>query len=327
METLRIGGRRYSDPDIISLCRQSGELIDPRSTIVNMARALTEKANGFSGLPADPLERLKIIASLSRMKILPMDMDQVRREKRDAALYPTANGGWTVLYNPNRLKSRIIFTIGHEIVHTFFPNSTHGARFRTITNPRSREANELELLCHLGASELVMPLSEFQRQASGRFSLSSVEKLASYFGTSFEATVYRLATAHPGLAVAGMLQYRLTRDEERSLAATTSQTVLFPNLRKLQSQPAERKYRRQSVHLSAACREDEYTIRFNKSFDPSSVVYNAREGGIQSSVESLPNLANVSGRIEAMLCPYQSDNANADFGDVFFFWEQIVNRI
>ena len=326
METLRIGGRRYSDPDIISLCRQSGELIDPRSTIVNMARALTERANGFSGLPSDPLERLKIIASLSGIKILPMDMDQVRAGKSDAALYPTANGCWTVLYNPNRPKARIIFTIGHEIVHTFFPNSTNGARFRTITNPGSREANELELLCHLGASELVIPLGEFQRQAGGRFSLDGVGKLNAYFGTSFEATAYRLATAHPGFAVAGMLQYRFTRDEERSLAVTTNQTVLFPSLRRLQSQPAERKYRRQSVHLSAACREDEYTIRFNKSFDPSSIVYKARAGGIQRSAECLPNLANVSGRIEAMLCPYQSDSANADFGDVFFFWEQIVDR-
>ena len=77
-----------------------------------------------------------------------------------------------------------------------------------------------------------MPFKEFQRQASGRFSLAGVEKLASYFGTSFEATVYRLATAHPGLAVAGMLQYRLTRDEERSLAATTNQTVLFPSFQR-----------------------------------------------------------------------------------------------
>lgn len=45
------------------------------------------------------------------------------------------------------------------------------------------------------------------------------------------------------------------------------------------------------------------------------------------SVESLPTLANVSGQIEAMLCPHQSDNTDAAFGDVFFFWEQIVNRI
>ena len=153
-----------------------------------------------------------------------------------------------------------------------------------------------------------------------------MEKLASYFGTSFEATVYRLATAHPGLAVAGMLQYRLTRDEERSLAATTDQTVLFPSFGKLQSQPAERKYRRQSVHLSPACREDEYTIRFNKSFDPVRLS-TRREGGFRAALKSLPNSASVSGRIEAMLCPYQSDNADADFGDVFFFWEQIVNRV
>jgi Zn-dependent peptidase ImmA (M78 family) len=326
METLRIGGRRYSDPDIISLCRQSGELIDPRSTIVNMARRLTEKANCFSGLPNDPLERLKIVASLNRIKILPMDMDQVRREKRDAALYPTASG-WTVLYNPNRLRARIVFTIAHEIVHTFFPNSTKGARFRSITNPSSREANELELLCHLGASELVMPLDEFQRQAGGSYGLAAVEGLASCFGTSFEATVYRLATAHPGLAVAGMLQYRLTKEEERRLTKPTSQGVLFSNFTTLQPKPTERKYRRQSVHLSAACREQEYTIRFNKSFDPGSVVYKAREGGIQRSLESLPNMANANGRIEAMLCPYQGSNADEDFGDVFFFWEQVVNLV
>jgi Zn-dependent peptidase ImmA (M78 family) len=326
METLRIGGRRYSDPDIISLCRQSGGLIDPRWKVVNMARSLLETAKGFSGLPDDPLARLKIIASLNRIKIMPMVMDQVRREKRDAALYPT-DSGWTVLYNPTCIRTRIVFTIAHEIIHTFFPNSRSGARFRSMTSPSSREGNELELLCHLGASELVMPLDEFQLQADGRFSLSSAERLASYFGTSFEATVYRLATAHPGLAVAGMLQYRLTKDEDRRLAKTSDQGVLFPNHSPVQSHPAERKYRRQSVHLSAACQDDEYTIRFNKSFDPSSIVYKAREGGIHSGVESLPNLTGPIGRIEAMLCPYQSDNAHEEFGDVFFFWEEIVQRV
>ena len=207
-----------------------------------------------------------------------------------------------------------------------FLNSRSGARFRSITNPASREANELELLCHLGASELVMPLDEFQRRTGGNFGLSAVRELASYFGTSFEATVYRLATAHPGLAVAGMLQYRLTKDEERRFTKTTHQGVLFSNFTTPQTQPAEWKYRRQSVHLSAACPEEGYTIRFNKSFDPSSVVYKVLDGSIQTSVESLPNLANATGRIEAMLCPYQGDKAHNEFGDVFFFWEQIVQR-
>ena len=327
METLSIGGRRYSDPDIISLIRQSGGLIDPRWKVVNMARSLIEEARTFSGLPNDPLERLKIIASLKGIKIKPMVMGQVHREKRDAALYPT-DPGWIVLYNPSCPKYRIVFTIGHEIIHTFFPNSRNGARFRSMTNPGSREGNELELLCHLGASELVMPIDEFQRQAYGRFGLVSVERLASYFGTSFEATVYRLAAAHPGLAVAGTLQYRFTREEDQRRAKVSNQRILFANDITLQLQQAERKYRRQSVHVSARCAEAEaeYTIRFNKSFDPSSIVYKAREGGIHSGIESLPNFSGAIGRIEAMLCPYQSDNADEEFGDVFFFWEEIVNR-
>ena len=324
METLRIGGRRYSDPDIISLSRQSGGLIDPRWTVVNMSRSLVEKARTFSGLPSDALERLKIIASLSGIKVVPMAPEQLHRERRDAVLYPTESG-WTVLYNPTCLRSRIVFTIGHEIVHTFFPNSRSGARFRSMTSPGSRESNELELLCHLGASELVMPIDEFQTLAGGKFSLFSVQRLSSYFGTSFEATVYRLATAHPGIAVAGMLQYRLTKDQERQLAKSANQRSLFAK-DYFQPQPVERKYRRQSVHLSAACQQDAYTIRFNKSFDSGSVVYKAHEGGLHTAIEILPNLVAAEGRIEAMLCPYQSDSADAVFGDVFFFWEEIVGR-
>jgi hypothetical protein len=141
-----------------------------------------------------------------------------------------------------------------------------------------------------------------------------------------EATVYRLATAHPGLAVAGMLQYRLTREEDRRRAKVSNQRLLFANEVTMQPQAAERKYRRQSVHLSAACAEADYTIRFNKSFDPSSIVYKARESGIHSGIESLPNLSGAIGRIEAMRCPYQSDTAHEEFGDVFFFWEEIVRR-
>jgi Zn-dependent peptidase ImmA (M78 family) len=327
MEILHIGGRRYSDPDIISLSRQSGGLIDPRWKVVDMARALIEKARQFSALPNDPLLRIKTIASLARIKVMPMPIEQARRETRDAALYPTESG-WTVLYNPNCTKPRIVFTIGHEIIHTFFPNSRTGGRFRSTTKPGSRESNELELLCHLGASELVMPLDEFQQQARGSFGLFSVERLASHFGTSFEATVYRLATAHPGLAVSGMLQYRLTKDEDKRFSRDTNQQLLFANDAALRRQSAERKYRRQSMHLSVACREREpdYTIHFNKSFDPSSIVYKAHAGGIHTGIECLPNLTSAIGRIESVRCPYQSDSADKEFGDIFFFWEEIIHR-
>ena len=85
METLRIAGRRYSDPDIISLARETGELIDPRFTIVNKARLLLRKLDSFPGVPSDALERLKILASLNGMRVQPMDIDYQRKHKRDAA--------------------------------------------------------------------------------------------------------------------------------------------------------------------------------------------------------------------------------------------------
>jgi Zn-dependent peptidase ImmA (M78 family) len=58
----------------------------------------------------------------------------------------------------------------------------------------------------LGAAELVMPIDEFLEKAKGQYSLRNLEALASHFGTSLEATAYRLATAHPGFAVAGLLR-------------------------------------------------------------------------------------------------------------------------
>src|SRR5277367_4394872 len=152
-----------------------------------------------------------------------------RKYQRDAAVYPTGSG-WTILYNPNRPRPRIVFTVAHEIIHTLFPNSARGARFRSITNPDSREANELERLCDLGAAELVMPMDEFQQQAGGTYSLSSVDRLAAHFGTSFEATVFRLASAHPRFAVAGLLRYRRRMDEERRAARISNQVLLFSTL-------------------------------------------------------------------------------------------------
>lgn len=322
METVRIGGRRYSDPDVISLCRQTGELIDPRSTIVHMARSLVGKINGFPGVPREPMERLKIIASFNGIKIQPMDMDGRNREKRDAALFPTASG-WKVLYNPNRPRSRVVFTIAHEVTHTFFPSSSSGARFRSITNPESREANELERLCDLGAAELVMPLDDFRREANGQYTLTRVEHLAAHFGTSFEATTFRLASAHPGLAVAGLLRYRLTLDGERRRHKVSKQQLLFSNSLLPSAQPVEKKYRRQSLHMSSSCTDD-HLIRWNKSFDRASVVYKATGGGVHRAVETLPDQTDLYGQIEAVLSPYQREEADGAFGDVLFFWQQIT---
>ena len=212
-----------------------------------------------------------------------------------------------------------MFSIGHEITHTFFPNGVTGARFRNICESSSKEANELERLCDLGASELLMPFDQFRAAATGNYSLSNAESLAARFGSSFEATVYRLATAHPALAVAGLLQYRQRKEEERQAQKLERQSFLFPGVIKSGiSDPP--KYRRQSCYLSEQC-SDDFTVRWNKSFDPSSVIYRgATSAGVQASIEVLPNEAGLSGRLEAICAPFQRENAHPEHPDVLFLW-------
>ncbi len=192
METVRVGRRRYSDPDVISLIRATGELVDPRSAVVNQARKLNQAYRSYEGGTSNAFKRLEIMASLQGLTVSPMNIEQRKAEPCDAVLIPNGNARRTkgqIIYNPLRPPGRVAFSIAHEISHTFFPNTVTGARFRDITAPDSREANELERLCDLAASELLMPVEEFQAEAHGFYSLTRTEQLTEKFGSSFDFRV------------------------------------------------------------------------------------------------------------------------------------------
>ena len=122
METIRVGGRRYSDPDVLSLIKATGSLVDPRSSVLTQARKRLETLSKFDDVPKDPIERLTILASMCGIaEVVPMNIEQRSGEKRDAVLVPDMSGGRTIIYNPTAPRSRVAFSIAHEIVHTFFP--------------------------------------------------------------------------------------------------------------------------------------------------------------------------------------------------------------
>jgi uncharacterized protein DUF955 len=173
----------------------------------------------------------------------------------------------------------------------------------------------------LGASELLMPQEEFLEEIGGDFGLHLVPSLAARFGSSYEATVFRLATAYNGLAVAGLLQHRYRKAEERRLSAPP-QPSLFPNEGSITKQP-EPKYRRQSLHTSLACTAD-HLVPWNKSFDETSCVCFAQEPDedIQRGQESLPNKFGEIENIEAVRAPYQRTLDIAHLPDVLFLWWQ-----
>lgn len=321
MEIVSVGRRRYSDPDVLSLIRATGQLVDPRSAVLTQARKLNEEYSKWDGDFSDPIKRLTIMASLRGLRVEAMDATQALKERRDAVVMPVLDGTkGKILFNPTRPRARVAFSIAHEIAHIFFPNSVKGARFRSICAPGSREARELEGLCDLAASELLMPSVEFLKATAGEMGLHLVARTSAEFGSSYEATVFRFATAYPGLAVAGLLRYRLTVGEERSLAAKSGQSTLF-GLERGRENAAQPKYRRQSFFTSDLCDADEHIVRWNKSFDIDSCVYKAAiEDKICRGIEHLPNEAELAGRIEAIPAPYQRPEADPNHPDVLFLW-------
>jgi hypothetical protein len=169
---------------------------------------------------------------------------------------------------------------------------------------------------------MLMPLDAFRASAGDNYSLTRLEELAAVFGSSLEATTFRLATAHPGVAVAGLLRYRRRKDEERQAQVGNLQRALFKQHTSKQAN-ATPKYRRQSCYLSESC-GDEFMIRWNKSFDPHSIVYKATAAAaVHASFETLPNNSDLTGRIEAIRDPFQREEAHPQFGDVLFFWTAV----
>ena len=318
METITVGGRRYTDPDIISLIRATGQLVDPRSAVVHQARQLNKDYRSF-GNESQPLERLKILASMRGLEVAEMDRGLSSREKRDAVLLPISGGKrGQIVYNPDRPPGRVAFSIAHEIAHTFFPTSISGARFRTMCNPESREGNELERLCDLAASELLMPLEEFRSVIDKDMGLHLAEQLGATFGSSLESTVFRMATSYRGLAAAGLLRYRFKTGEQRARLASRSQGALFELPPPTES--ASPKYRRQSFYTSEAC-GNEHIVPWNKSFDLLSCTYIAgRCTAVQRALELLPNEASTLGTFEAVRAPFQREGADPVYGDVLFLW-------
>ncbi len=315
--SVRVGGHRYSDPDVLSLVHSGSEPLDPRIEIIRRARELNERLRQFEAIE-NPRMRLEILASFAGITVTPMVQSPAASQNRAALLFQNSSGQRHAYYDPSQSEGRANFSIAHEIVHSFFPNSVSGARFRSIHTDNSKEATELERLCDLGASELLMPHEEFIAEMGSEFGLHVVPKLAERFGSSYEATVFRLASTHSRLAVAGRLVYRYRKNEERRLQPTT-QFRLFDGGQQRAGVPSP-KYRRQSLHSSDSC-EPAHLIRWNKSFDPNSCVYTAKDSDqVVRGKEALPNLSDEIGWIECVRAPYQGSLLDDCYPDILFVW-------
>jgi hypothetical protein len=164
---------------------------DPVSTITLLARNAVLEAieNGWSGPPYNPFT----LAEMRGVKLLPTE------EVLDARTRSDSKGRFTIDFNPQRASARMRYSIAHEIGHTLFPDCAAATRNRATHQEMKEDDWQLESLCNIAASEILMPFGTLQEELSMRPSAGLVLDLRRKYFASCEAVANRLIrlTAYP----------------------------------------------------------------------------------------------------------------------------------
>jgi O-acetyl-ADP-ribose deacetylase (regulator of RNase III) len=148
------------------------------------ARSLALRAmdDGWAGPPFDPL-------ALAEWLNIPTE---ARGDIPDARMVPLPDASMILEYNPMRPRGRLRFSIAHEIAHSLFADCAAEVRNRGVTPRRASDNWQLEVLCNIGAAELLMPLGSFSHFAGKELSIKSVMELRKQFDVSVEACMIRI---------------------------------------------------------------------------------------------------------------------------------------
>jgi Zn-dependent peptidase ImmA (M78 family) len=161
----------------------SGSEKNPIEIIREQARDLVINAynNGWDGPPFDPIKLAQILG----ISILPNESIV------DARIFSRPDETFVIEYNPLQKESRINFSIAHEIGHTFFPDCKELIRNRE--NEQDKDSWELEFLCNVAASEILIPYAEFNNEANSvPLTLESILNISNKYKASVESVFLRL---------------------------------------------------------------------------------------------------------------------------------------
>ena len=109
----------------------------------------------------------------------------------DARLVPAADDKLLLEYNPMRPRGRLRFSIAHEIAHTLFPDCADEVRHRGGSPEAASDNWQLEVLCNIGAAELLMPSGSFTELSGEQLSIQKVMDIRKTFDVSVEACLIR----------------------------------------------------------------------------------------------------------------------------------------
>ena len=156
--------------------------------MVSLARNFAlEALEGTRPESIDPFR----LAELKRIPVIPNEAIA------DARLVPLPNDRLQIEFNPNQPKSRTRFSIAHELAHTFFDKCGEEIRNRQSRRDFGPHEWELEMLCNIGAAELLMPIASFPELRSESLSIATLMQLKEKLEVSPEALLARVARITP----------------------------------------------------------------------------------------------------------------------------------
>lgn len=137
--------------------------------------------SGRSGPPFSPFE----LASFLGLETVPTnDVQDARTEAKAGRL--------VIEFNPNRPKSRINYSVAHEIAHTFFPDCKDEVRNRSRHRELRGDDWQLETLCNIGAGELLIPAKNLPSLEDPNIGIEELVDLHTNFQVSMEALLLRM---------------------------------------------------------------------------------------------------------------------------------------
>jgi len=194
----------------------------PEEAIRGKARELIQKLEATFGcqMPVD----VNVLASLQGIH----GSNDLPIQSPDAELVPRSEGGVEMRVHPDRPETRQRFSIAHEITHTFFPDYEQKGWCRTDARFRNREDPDqyLEMLCDIGAAELLFPQPWFGNDAASVSDASGLVSLATTYHASREATVRRFVETATEAIAAVYFVWKLKPTQKKTIGRKDQMNLL-----------------------------------------------------------------------------------------------------
>jgi O-acetyl-ADP-ribose deacetylase (regulator of RNase III) len=188
----------------------------PISAMRDRVRALVLEAiqEGWGGPPFDPFK----LAELLKIEVVP---SQEVLEARTSSL----GTKFRIEYNPNRGINRARYSVAHEIAHTLFPDCADAIRNRIPYHGGEGDSWQLEMLCNIGAAEILMPVGSGLECPTDPEDFTRLLDLRERFKVSTEALLLRMAR------LCGLSVFAASVDQRHSQPVINYVISNFANIR------------------------------------------------------------------------------------------------